>query len=101
LQVGVPVVVLHARPHPEQFVTELSCVSQPSVFGAVSALQSPNPLAQVYPHFVPSQVAPEALLRLHLFPHAPQLSTLVASVSQPSVFGAVAALQSSLPNAHA
>jgi hypothetical protein len=42
---GVPVVVLHALPQALQFVVELSCVSQPSLSGAVF-LQSPQPEAQ-------------------------------------------------------
>lgn len=96
----MPVVVLHARPHPEQFVTLLSCVSQPSVLGAISALQSPKPLAHVYPHLLPSHVAEDAFVRPHALPQAPQLSRLVDEVSQPSTFGAVDALQSSLPGAH-
>lgn len=99
VQEGEPVDVLHAVPQPPQLVTE-KLVSQPSVFGAVPELQSSFPAAQLYEHFVPSQVGvPVAVL--HVVPHVPQFVTLVFEVSQPSRFAPLVALQSSSPAAQA
>ena len=48
--------------------------------GAVAELQSDAPPLHVYEHFVPLHVAAEALVRLHLSPHALQLLVVSSSV---------------------
>jgi hypothetical protein len=97
-QLGVPVTVLQVAPHAPQFVTD-TLVSHPSVFGALAALQSSLPAAQLYEHFVPSHVGVPVDV-LHAAPQLPQLETLVFELSHPSRFVPVVALQSRSPAEH-
>jgi hypothetical protein len=57
--------------------------SQPSVSGAVPALQSRRPELQLYEQVVPSQLGCPVFV-LQIFPHAPQLAVDVFDASQPS-----------------
>jgi hypothetical protein len=81
---GVPVLVLQVFPQPLQLVVELSCVSQPALFGAV-VTQSPQPEAQPeYVHVLPSgQAAPLLCVVSHVTPQAPQLLVVVSLMHAP------------------
>jgi hypothetical protein len=60
--------------------------SQPSVSGAVAALQSEDadaPVSQVYEHVVPLQLAADAFVRLHLSPQALQFCVVLRRVHVP------------------
>ncbi len=71
--------------------------SQPSVSGAVAALQSDAPLLHVYEQLPPLHASAEAFVAVQAMPHAPQFEVVVVCVSHPSTSGAVAALQSPKP----
>ncbi len=110
--------VSHWFRQPPQCRVDVRDVSQPSVSGAVAALQSARPALQVYVHVAPLQEAtPVAVLQAT--PHAEQFSIVSveaqagppsavpasglqvdAAVSHPSVSGAVPALQSERPELH-
>lgn len=57
--------------------------SQPSVSTPVPALQSVVPALHVYEHLVPLQLAADALVRLHTFPHAAQFEVPVKLTQLP------------------
>jgi hypothetical protein len=54
--------------------------SQPSVSGAVPALQSDAPTLQVYAHVEPLQLAADAFLSVHTSPQALQLLVVFSKV---------------------
>jgi hypothetical protein len=85
---------LQTLPHPLQLKTPLNEVSQPSVSGGVPLLQSPKPTLHVYEQVVPLHVGAEALFGVQTLPQPAQLLVVVVGVSQPSVSGGVALLQS-------
>jgi hypothetical protein len=62
--------------------------SQPSVSGAVAALQSMRPALHLYEHVVPSQLAAPVFV-LHALLHAPQVAIEKSEDSQPLVSGGV------------
>jgi hypothetical protein len=68
--------------------------SQPSVSGAVAALQSEKFAEHVYVHEVPVQESAVALVAWQTTLQPPQLVVVLVAVSQPSVSGGVLALQS-------
>jgi hypothetical protein len=90
LQLGWPVLVLHALPQPPQFEVESSGVSQPFVSGLVVLSQSAQALWQpVYVHDEPEHAAPLLCVVSHDCPHLPQFVAVVIWVSHPLVFGGV------------
>ena len=84
-------------PHPPQLEMVVVDVSQPSVSGGVSLLQSAWFALHVYWQVVPVHVAPAVPAEpggAHAVPHALQWLVVLSGVSQPSVSGGVVALQS-------
>jgi hypothetical protein len=85
VQLGVPLFVLHASPHPPQFPV-LVCVfaSQPSR-AVFSVLQFPYPALQLVMLQLPAAQAPTPLALLHELPHDSQFANdVLVFVSQPS-----------------
>ena len=79
-QVAVALALLHDAPQAPQFVSELSCVSQPL---SLLPSQSPQPIAQVGSQPVaPQAVLPWALVQAS--PHARQSLVVPSRVSHPA-----------------
>jgi hypothetical protein len=74
---------VHTLPQRPQFDAVVIGVSQPSVSGAVDALQSPKPALHMYEHVVPLQVARKTAV-LHATPQAPQFLVEVKEPQPPS-----------------
>ena len=95
----MPVAVSHLLEQLPQVSGLVFELSQPLVFGAVVS-QSRRFPAQTYEHLLPSQ-AGVPVAESHLVEQFPHVSTLLLLLSQPSVFGAIPALQSRVALLHA
>jgi hypothetical protein len=80
---AVPCARLQATPQPLQFVSVLSCVSQPSLAVASFALQSSQPLLHAAIWQLPEAQLGVPCALLQALPQAPQSVSVLSCVSQP------------------